>query len=127
MACLLYPGTAAGPQLKFGAVWPIEMKPNTRGVRQLLAGTILRFPTKGAASNKPTDGRLATAACVVLRLPAVSRPALTAARAVERAFPAPALDVDSILVALLRESVARGEYRVDASRVARKLIAADGL
>jgi anti-sigma28 factor (negative regulator of flagellin synthesis) len=35
--------------------------------------------------------------------------------------------VDSRLVELLRESVARGEYRVDAKRVARKLMAARGL
>jgi anti-sigma28 factor (negative regulator of flagellin synthesis) len=33
-------------------------------------------------------------------------------------------DLDSPLVERLRESVARGEYRVDAKRVARKLIAA---
>jgi anti-sigma28 factor (negative regulator of flagellin synthesis) len=36
-------------------------------------------------------------------------------------------DLDSLLVERLRESVARGEYRVDAKRVARKLIAARGL
>jgi anti-sigma28 factor (negative regulator of flagellin synthesis) len=36
-------------------------------------------------------------------------------------------DIDSILVAVLRDRVARGEYRVDARTVARKLIAAHGL
>jgi anti-sigma28 factor (negative regulator of flagellin synthesis) len=36
-------------------------------------------------------------------------------------------DLDSLLVEMLRESIARGEYRVDAKRVARKLIAARGL
>jgi anti-sigma28 factor (negative regulator of flagellin synthesis) len=35
--------------------------------------------------------------------------------------------MNALLVERLRESVARGEYRVDAKRVARKLMAARGL
>jgi hypothetical protein len=41
--------------------------------------------------------------------------------------PESAQDLDPVLVAVLRESVARGEYTVDPERVARKLMAADGL
>jgi hypothetical protein len=91
-----------------------------------LAGEILRFPVT-AARGGPTAPRSAAGGCVVLplrdpagRLPGIARNRFRAVRAEGR-------DVDALLVDLLRDSVARGEYRVDARRIARKLIATQGL
>lgn len=99
----------------------------TDGVTRILAGTILKFRTRGAASGSRVDHHHATSACVVLQL--ADRRAGARATVIQ---PGPtglpvAGNVDSLLVAVLRDSVARGEYQVDADSVARKMIAAYGL
>jgi hypothetical protein len=92
-----------------------------------LAGTILRFRARGTASKQPVDPRRANRARIVQRLTGGSRPPESVAGATEPPAITLRRDVDSVLVALLRESVACGEYRIDAKRVALKLIAAHGL
>jgi len=77
-----------------------------------LAGTILHFPVRGAANAGPPAPRQAHRACAVLRLDGGGRSGHPLGR-----------DVDWLLVELLRDTIARGEYRVDARRVARKMIA----
>jgi hypothetical protein len=99
----------------------------TDGVIRILAGTILKFRTGEAASGSRIDHRHAKSACVVLRLAdrrAGTRP--TVIQPGQSALPS-ASNVDSLLIAVLRDSVARGEYQVDADSVARKMIAAYGL
>jgi anti-sigma28 factor (negative regulator of flagellin synthesis) len=99
----------------------------TDGVTRILAGTILKFRTRGAARGSRVEHRHATSAGIVLQL--ADRRAGARATVTQ---PGPtglpgAGNVDSILVAVLRDSVARGEYQVDADSVARKMIAAHGL
>jgi hypothetical protein len=71
-----------------------------------LADKILQFRPRGTARPGPVEPRQAERICAVM--------------------PGPC-DIDSILVAVLHDRVARGEYRVDARTVARKMIAAHGL
>jgi hypothetical protein len=87
----------------------------------------LKFRTGGAASAIRVDQRHAKSACVVLQL-ADRRGAMraTVIRPGQSALPS-ASNLDSLLIAVLRDSVARGEYQVDADSVARKMIAAYGL
>lgn len=103
------------------------MRLTTDGVTPILAGTILKFRTGGAASGSRIDHRHATTACVVVQL--AERRAGARATVIQ---PGPtglpvAGNVDSLLVAMLRDSVARGEYQVDADSVARKMMAVYGL
>jgi len=92
-----------------------------------LAGTILMFRARPAANTGLVGPCQASRSGVVLRLPDRRRSPRAVAKAAARPTCPAARDVDSRLVELLRESVARGEYRVDAKRVARKLMAARGL
>ena len=103
------------------------MKLTADGATRALADKILRFRPRGTARPGPSEPRRTEGACAVVPLPdrQVAAPA---------AIPPPwppvmpgPCDIDSILVAVLRDRVARGEYRVDARTVARKLIAAHGL
>lgn len=93
-------------RLKFPVARTIEVRLTADGATRALADKILRFRPRGNATPGPVGPRQADRACAVISGPC---------------------DIDSILVAVLRDRVVRGEYRVDARTVARKMIAAHGL
>ena len=103
------------------------MKLTADGATRALADKILRFRPRGTARPGPIEPRRTEGDCAVVPLP-------DRQVAAQAAIPPPwppvmpgPCDIDSILVAVLRDRIARGEYRVDARTVARKLIAAHGL
>jgi hypothetical protein len=114
-------------RLKFQVVRTIEVKLTADGANRALADKILRFRRRGPARPGPVEPRQTDRACAIVPLP---DPRVTTQAAGQSPWP-PAMphlcDIDSILVAVLRDRVARGEYRVDSRTVARKLIAAHGL
>jgi hypothetical protein len=114
-------------RLKFPVARTIEMKLTADGATRALADKILRFRPRGTARPGPVEPRQADRDCAVMPLPdrqVATQPA--GPPPWPAVMPGPC-DIDSILVAVLRDRVARGEYRVDARTVARKLIAAHGL
>lgn len=114
-------------RLKFPVARTIEVKLTADGATRALADKILRFRPRGTARPGPVEPRQADRDCAVMPLPdrqVATQPA--GHLPWPPVMPGPC-DIDSILVAVLRDRVARGEYRVDARTVARKLIAAHGL
>jgi anti-sigma28 factor (negative regulator of flagellin synthesis) len=92
-----------------------------------LADKILQFRPRGTATPGNVEPRQTDRACAVVPLPDRQATAQAASHPPwPPVMPSPG-DIDSILVAVLRDRVARGEYRVDPRTVARKLIAAHGL
>ena len=103
------------------------MKLTADGATRALADKILLFRRRGTARPVPAAPRQAGRAGVVV--PLTDRQLVANADGDAPWLPVmpDAAGIDPILVAVLRERVARGEYRVDARAVARKLIAAHGL
>lgn len=125
---------AAVAHLKLSLVRTTQLGLTGDGVIRTLADTIERF--RASAVRKVRTSPLpADHVGVIVQLPTQSRSPLGVSDVRQplappqpRAGPPDsAQDLDPVLVAVLRESVARGEYTVDPQRIARKLMAADGL
>ena len=103
------------------------MKLTADGATRALADKILRFRPRGTARPGPIEPRRTEGDCAVVPLPDRQVDAQAAGHPPWPLVMSGPCDIDLILVAVLRDRVARGEYRVDARTVARKLIAAHGL
>ena len=114
-------------RLKFPVVRTIEVTLTADGATRALADKILRFLPRGTARPGPVEPLRADRACVVVALPDRQLATRAAGDAPWSPLMPEPRDIDPILVAVLRDRVVRGEYRVDARAVARKLIAAHGL
>lgn len=103
------------------------MKLTAEGATRALADKILLFRPQRTASAGTVESRQTDCACVIVPWPDRQLAKQAAGHPPWRPVTSGRCDIDPILVAVLRDRVARGEYRVDARTVARKLIAAHGL